>query len=534
MKMNSILKAGLSAAAIALSASASATVYYVSDCQAGAAAGCVAGSDANNGTSPTTPWQTVAKASSMIGSLLAGDEIRFARGASFSNARLQIYNIRARAATPLVFDSYKPSWGTGTQKPILMAPTGAQALQFEDSGNADHDEGYVVRNLDLRGSGSSIGVFIYNDADYITLENLDISGFAIGVNCSESNAPNTGSNARNDYITLRSSNIHDNKDIGYLGGCTNVLVENNRFDNNGFGGGTMINRNHNIYISTEGTNVVVRGNTLTRSAVTGGACGGVPIVAHGKQAGLVIENNVIDESTGAAPGCYGIQVNPGYGSIAESFTGAVIRGNKVINPGTIGIAVGSCPSCVIENNFVIKETSGLFVGIAMPSENIEAGVDAADTNLTVRNNSIYVTSPAYGSQGIRTETYGGTHKVVSNMVFFGPTASGVACFSTKGLTLASFTAYDNNLCYSTGSVAYSATYATLAAAQAAGFDRNGMFKDPQLLAAPSAANGYSMKAADTSPLLKTGNTLYSVVTGTSNIGAYDRTPPSPPPTVSIK
>jgi hypothetical protein len=296
----------------------------------------------------------------------------------------------------------------------------------------------------------------------------------------------------------------------------------------------MINRNHNIYISTEGTNVVVRGNTLTRSAVTGGACGGVPIVAHGKQAGLVIENNVIDESTGAAPGCYGIQVNPGYGSIAESFTGAVIRGNKVINPGTIGIAVGSCPSCVIENNFVIKETSGLFVGIAMPSENIEAGVDAADTNLTVRNNSIYVTSPAYGSQGIRTETYGGTHKVVSNMVFFGPTASGVACFSTKGLTLASFTAYDNNLCYSTGSVAYSATYATLAAAQAAGFDRNGMFKDPQLLAAPSAANGYSMKAADTSPLLKTGNTLYSVVTGTSNIGAYDRTPPSPPPTVSIK
>lgn len=533
--MNSILKAGLSAAAIALSASASATVYYVSDCQAGAAAGCVAGNDANNGTSPATPWKTVAKASSMIGSLLASDEIRFARGASFTNARLQIYNTRSRAGTPLVFDSYKPSWGTGTQKPILMAPTGAQALQFEDSGNADHDEGYVVRNLDLRGSGSSIGVFIYNDADYITLENLDISGFAIGVNCSESNAPaNTSSNARNDHFTLRNSNIHDNRDIGYLGGCTDVLVENNRFDNNGFAGGTMINRNHNIYISTEGTNVVVRGNTLTRSAVTGGVCGGVPIVAHGKQVGLLIENNLIDETTGAGPGCYGIQVNTGYGGVAESFRGAIIRRNKIINMGDIGIAVGSCPDCVIEDNFIVKEVPGTFVGIAMPDGRAELGVDAVDDNLTVRNNSMYAASANYGSSGIRVENLGATHKVVSNMVVFGPSTSGATCFSTKGLTLAAFTAWDNNLCYSTGSITYSATYPTLANAQAAGFDRNGLNKDPMLVATPSAANGFSFKVKDSSPVLKTGNTTYSVMTGVSNIGAYDRTPPSPPPTVSIK
>jgi len=530
--MNSILKAGLSAAAIALSASASATVYYVSDCQAGAAAGCVAGSDTNAGTSISAPWQTIAKVTTIIGTMQPGDEVRFARGASFTNAKMFVFNAASRAAMPLVFDSYKPTWGTGTQKPILTAPLDASVFSFTDSGNADHDEGYVVRNLDLRGQGTGTGIFIYNDADYITMENLDVSNFDIGVNCSASNAPNAGSNAQNDYIVLRNSKITNNGAQGYLGACNQVIIENNRFDNNGFKG-TLV-RNHNIYIGGTSSNVTVRNNILTRSAVGAGVCQGVPLVVHNNHSNLVIENNTIDESTGAGGGCYGIQVNPGNPGVAESFKGTIIRGNKVINPGTIGIAVGSCPSCVIENNFIVKETTGLFVGIAMPSENIEIGVDAADTNLTVRNNSIYVTQPAYGSQGIRTETYGGTHKVVSNMVFFGPTASGVACFSTKGLTLASFTAFDNNLCYSTGSVAYSATYATLAAAQAAGFDRNGLFKDPQLLAAPSAANGYSMKAADTSPLLKTGNTLYSVVTGTSNIGAYDRTPPSPPPTVSIK
>lgn len=533
--MNSILKASLSAAAIALSASASATVYYVSDCAAGAAAGCVAGNDANNGTSIATPWKTVAKASAMIGSLNGGDEIRFARGAAFSAAKLQIYNTRSRAATPIIFDSYKPTWGTGTQKPILMTPTGDHALQFEDSGNADHDEGYTVRNLDLRGTGTGSGVFVYNDADYITLENLDVSGFAIGVNCSESNpAANSASNARNDHFTLRNSKIHDNKDIGYLGGCADVLIENNRFDNNGFGGGTMINRNHNIYISGEGVNVTVRGNVSTRSAVSGGVCGGVPIVAHGVQTGLVIENNYVDESTGAGPGCYGIQVNPGYGNYAESFKGAIIRGNKIVNVGNNGIAVGSCPDCVIENNFIVRETAGTFTGISMPSENYEAGKDAPDNNLTVRNNSIYIVGAKYGSYGIRVETMGATHKVVSNMIFFDSTTSGAQCYSTKSLTLASFAAFDNNLCYTAGSATYSATYHSLTEAQAAGFDRNGSNKDPMLVAVPSVANGFMIKGKDGSPLLNAGNTLFSVLKGVANIGAYDLTPPAAPTAVTIK
>ncbi len=36
--------------------------YYVCSCDAGAAAGCVAGNDANSGTSPSAPWKTIGKA----------------------------------------------------------------------------------------------------------------------------------------------------------------------------------------------------------------------------------------------------------------------------------------------------------------------------------------------------------------------------------------------------------------------------------------------------------------------------------------
>lgn len=530
--MNSILKASLSAAAIALSASASATVYYVSDCAAGAAAGCVPGNDANNGTSIATPWKTVAKASAMIGSLKPSDEVRFARGASFINAQLYMYNTASRAATPIVIDSYKPTWGTGTQKPILTAAAGATLVSFTDSGNADHDEGYTVRNLDLRGSGSGTGVFIYNDADYITMENLDISNFDIGIECSASNPANPGSDGQNDYITLRNSKITNNTAQGYLGACNHVLVENNRFDNNGYKG--LLVRNHNIYIGGKSTFVTVRGNILTRSAVGSGVCQGVPLVAHNNHTGLVIENNVIDESTGAGGGCYGIQVNPGNPGIAESFKGTIIRNNKVINVGSNGISIGACPDCVVENNLIVQEMNRTFIGIQMPAENIEVGVDAADTNITVRNNSIYIAGGNLGSYGIRMDTYGTTHKVVSNLIVFGPATSGASCFSTKGLSIASFTAFNNNLCHASSGVTYSPAFASLAVAQAAGFDVNGLNVDPMLEAVPTASNGFAMKAKVGSPVLKAGNTLYSVVSGTSNIGAYDRTPPAPPSSIAIK
>jgi hypothetical protein len=465
--------------------------------------------------------------------MAAGDEVRFARGASFVNAKLNIFNLQSRAATPLVFDSYKPTWGTGTQKPILTAASGDGVFAFTDSGNADHDEGYVVRNLDLRGLGNGTGIFIYNDADYITLDNLDVSNFEIGVDCSESNAPNAGSNGHNDYIVLRNSNIKNNKAIGYLGGCNQVLVENNRFDNNGFGGPIFV-RNHNLYIGADGSNITVRGNVLTRSAVSGGACQGSGIVVHNNQTGLVIENNTVDETTGAGGSCYGIQVNPGNAGVAEGFRGTIIRGNKVINVGWVGISVGACPDCVIENNFVAQERAGTFVGIAMPAENIEVGLDAADTNLTVRNNSIYMAGGNYESYGIKVETYGATHKIVSNLIYFGSATTKSMCFGTNGLTLAKFSAFDNNLCYATGTANYSQLYTTLAAAQAAGFDVHGLNKDPMLEAIPSASNGFAMKAKLGSPLLNAGNAIFSVITGTSNIGAYDKTAPSPPPSVAIQ
>ena len=60
------------------------TVHYISDCQAGAISGCVAGSDSNNGTSPSTPWKTIEKAQNDIQyNSPPGKQYLFARGGSF-------------------------------------------------------------------------------------------------------------------------------------------------------------------------------------------------------------------------------------------------------------------------------------------------------------------------------------------------------------------------------------------------------------------------------------------------------------------
>ena len=121
--------------------------------------------------SAATAWQTVANVNSIVNNLQGGDRILFAKGGSWVDASIgNVYNFNTTGANPIVFDSYDPTWG-GIAKPILTeARTGINLFKFTDGGNADHDEGYVVQNLDLRGGGTGMwGIFAYNDADNIMI-----------------------------------------------------------------------------------------------------------------------------------------------------------------------------------------------------------------------------------------------------------------------------------------------------------------------------------------------------------------------------
>ena len=341
---------------------------------------------------------------------------------------------------------YATAWG-GDAKPLIrVANTGGRGFAFEDGGTSDHDEGYIVVGLALRGPGSGVGFFFYNNIDNVMLCDVDVDGFALGIQVSGSNAPaNADSDAKNSRITLRSSRIVNNSQQGWLGGCDGCSLEYNDFENNGFERDTLL---HNVYLG-RGDDQRVIGNELRRNANVGGACAAASLVAHGEFHGLLIEGNLIQEELGAArTNCWGIAVDTGYSGTAEGFTNVAIRGNTVINVGNIGIGLNACQNCVIENNVVVQEQAFGATGIAVPDRTREAN-DLVLSHVLIRNNSLYVGAASTGT-GIVLGGEGSGHVLVSNAIHYAGTSSSWSCFALDQ-PLASYDAIDNDLCYAPAS-----------------------------------------------------------------------------------
>lgn len=503
-------------ATLACSFAAHATTYYVVDCQTGADTNCTAGNDTNSGTVSTSPRQNYTNLT-----LAAGDIVLLANGGSWILTTSYV----PTNVSNLTWSSYTPTWcvstcASGPTKPLITTNNaGWDAFYLHNTSPT----GYLIQNLKLVGTGagnSSPGIYFYPGMTGVTINNVDISAFAFGISVTSASA----------QVIVKNSSLHDNMAIGFFGGAHGLLVENNTFDNNG-ATATPNNRNHNLYISGGSgdvmENIVLRGNSLTRSAVSGGLCQGNPIVVHGTTEGLVIENNYIDETTGASGGCYGIQVIGG-NPYAEGYNGTIIRGNKIVNVGTIGIQVGACPYCVIENNILTWILPSVEI-IGISTEAGGAG-DAANTNITIRNNSIYNSGTDGSGAAIRVSGPGTGYSVYNNVIYLASaTSSAYQCYNTLALT--SFTAFDYNDCYRSGGVnTYSNLYSTLALAQAAGADVHGSVSNPSLTATPASGNGYDI--AFTSGLTKNGGTapcpkttyggLSRASLGTCDIGAHQQ------------
>lgn len=533
---------------LALTGTANATPYYVSDCGTGADNKCVAGNDLNTGNSPAAPWKTCAKVTERFPLLAAGDQILFARGSAQNACKLYyLSNLNSRAANPIVIGAYLPSWANDTTAiPILNGTTSTYTLGLINSGYSTHDEGYVVQDLHFVGSGITStlpAMMMSNDVDYVTIRRVEIEGYRLGIQCDggTNNPLAPGSDGVTEHIVIRDSNIHHNRGIGVLSACSDMLIENNRFDNNGVG---MLD--HHIYLTNSGVNkvaaastqVVVRGNTLTNNSAyanataalpTPGLCGAVAIVAHGIQNGLVIENNSVVEPTIPANGsCWGISVDSGGYGAKEGFSNVAIRGNTVINY-ALGIGLDLCDTCTIENNYIYSDRAAS-AGIAAPSKYFDAAVlgNTLNSNLTVRNNTVYLKKPTYGSVGLRVSRDGANHTVVSNLVYFGAgSTSTTACFNTADLLTTAFASFDYNLCYfSAANGVWDTTRTTIAAQRAAGLDAHSQTANP-MLATPIAPS-FTLTVRSNSPTINGGHPTSSSKLSlgglrrdsTSDIGAH--------------
>ena len=510
-------------ALIALTGTAHATSYYVSDCGAGAKSQCVAGADANAGTSPSAPWKSCDKVSERFPSLAMGDQVLFARGSAQTACKLYyLSNLKSRATNPIVLGAYTPLWApVGAGAPILNGTDATFTLGLMNSGNSSHDEGYIVQDLRFVGTGvnsKTAAIIMSNDVKNVTIQRVEVEQSRHGVQCNggTGNPLAIGSDGLTEHITIRNTNIHHNRGIGILSGCSDTLIENSTFDNNGVG---MFD--HHIYLTSAAVGtvqktvkqVVIRGNTLTNNAPyasdtaalpTPGLCGAVAIVVHGLQDGVVIENNTISEPTVPSNGaCWGISVDTGGYGHAEGFTNLTIRGNTVVNY-AIGIGVDMCSTCTIENNSVYSARPASS-GIVAPSKYFQAAIagNTLNNNLSVRNNTVYLKTPNYSSVGVRVSRDGSSHTIASNLVYFGSgSTSATACFNTSGLPTGSFKAFDYNLCYYSATAGkWDATRGSLAMQQLAGLDSHSTAVNP-LLATPVAPSFVGVVAGNSTALRK--------------------------------
>lgn len=138
------------------------------------------GNDSNNGRSPQTAWQTIAKVSA--GVYTAGTQILFQGGQTFTGSvtlRSGSYSTISppTVAKPLVIGSF----GNGRATINVTAPS-TNCFTITNIG------AFTIQNLILTGgAGTSDGVHIFNTGmtnlySGINLINLDISGLGVGVN----------------------------------------------------------------------------------------------------------------------------------------------------------------------------------------------------------------------------------------------------------------------------------------------------------------------------------------------------------------
>lgn len=419
-----------------------ATDYHYCNCLSGASNLCSVGNDSSAGTTADAPRKTFANARTQFNSMAAGDSIKFCRGGSFSAGNASGWvNNNSTSTLPVTVTAYTPPTTSLSSRPIVIQANDSRLFNFTASGN---QQGYVFSNLDLRCiacnyNGSSSAFFFYSDIDNVTLDNISIDGFRIGIQL----AALTQIGVEQDNITIRNITSINNKTQGILGGANNFILEDSYFANNG--GGTVFD--HNIYLS-RGNNIIVRNNELYKSSVNANnECNGVSFVVHSKGTidTLLIEGNTIREDVGkATTGCWGITVDPGYAGKDEGFLNVTLRGNKVINVGNLGIGVASCRNCIIENNIVLHEQSHKITAIGAPNRTREA-TDLSMDNITVRNNSIYIGPGNSGSTGIRVGSEGNQHSVISNAIHY----TGTGDFNCVSLDLptSAYSAIDNNVCY---------------------------------------------------------------------------------------
>ena len=407
------------------------TIHYYCDCAPGADPGCVAGNDANAGTSPSAPRRSLTDASTQLNAMLAGDTVALCRGGAWTGAFSPVINTACSAASNATYcelRDYIPSWGTAlTPRPVVSSGNSHAVTIW-----GGPVKGFRVWNLDIRQAprlgGNQWGVYLVGDATHVH-SNIDICNISAQGGMGGVLAQTA------DFVTIRASTFTNIGSLGVLADAGHVVLDSNSFINCGDQNfnPAQPGQFHSIYLACNDSANPCGGvrvaNNYIRTDPDGtngyGMCRGMMLILRGWMPGIVVENNMLVGS--GVYGCGGISLS---GSFAYTeIHDAVIRRNRVYwgngggSPAPM-IDASACVNCTVTDN-VVESAAPSTPGIASPfTPNAGNPNFAVTTGSILRNNTVRLLAGGTGVAAGKLNE--GTNFIVENNAVWVPTAN--SCF----------------------------------------------------------------------------------------------------------
>jgi hypothetical protein len=500
--------------------------YYACDCQPGADPDCVAGNDASAGTSPSAPVRTWGKALERWHGMNAGDTVALCKGGRFDgsggNGWSLMQNTRCTASNTCILRDYTPPWASGDEgRPTITISSSGDVTALRIGGGVVV-QGYRILNLAFvhtaaggTGAAGTSGMVMGGEASDVEICNDAFDGFNVGVYVMGFNG---GTGSRQHF---RGNRITNNCMDGALATTSNSDWDGNFFDNNGHdtcegyskldnpAGGTT----HTMYFTCHQQCSGVRfiNNQLRRTTVDPrtGTCRQNAVGVAGVTRDVTVENNDWESTT--TPGSNCCFLAGGAYDPSQSESNMIVRRNHLRAYEGFAIDMANANGLLIEDNVVTSAGSGAGfwdsqVSLISSPHNTSS---PTTTNVTIRNNTIYVTGTTGGQRGWAaigaTNAGSSGANITGNAIYVGPGGSLSACFRIVNKGWLAF--MDDNLCAGAASWAFHVSTDTLYPLSGwrsfAGRDASSSTSAPGMV---NPAGG-DFTPAGGSPLIGAGSTL---------------------------
>ena len=355
------------------------------------------GDDANDGLSPATPLRSIGAGKALVrdGS---PDQLLLARGDVWRETIGEWTKSGRSAQAPMLIGAYgagpRPRLETGTRTAFSIASSKGEVEHVSLVGLHLVASARVPGSADFNPAGDvGNGVKVLSRVDHLLIEDCVVQAYGDNVLLQDYHGPASNVTVRRSAIVDAYSTSGGHSQGLYAYGVNGLTLEGNLFDHNGWSevvpGAPATIYNHNVYLSSNNTNVVVRDNVIANAS------------SHGLQArsGGRVENNVfLDNPIGLTFGVVkGASVTAG--GVSGVVNGNVFLGTRDINGEGRGkgLEVGNTkpniPTVVSNNIFAhANEAYGSdyamllsYAGDTSTNGELAAGLN----DLTVQGNIVY-------------------------------------------------------------------------------------------------------------------------------------------------